>query len=262
MPTVAAPVPDLTDKPKDYHWICWPEPKNHEQPQRPHTSLGIHRPPTPYGGGPGDDIEDRPSSVIPGYGFGDSEDITRGPPMTYVPELKSWINSSSQYDKDIAHNIMATMYSSLAPPLPPEALRPKRQMTFTYGGRRSHNFNYSSMADPLIHYSQSWRPMFEDTRSYSRQELRHSVPSFPQIPGLERSHTDLTPQRRRVIRYPRTEDYVHERSMFMTTQPPCTGHFIIHPDWVSERSGKRKLSAARKKNQSLNGLRYGTPQEI
>ena len=66
---------------------------------------------------------------------------------------------------------MTTMYpTSLAPPLPPEALRPKRQMTFTYGGRRSNNSNYNSMPDPLIHYSQSWRPLYEDRRTVSRQE--------------------------------------------------------------------------------------------
>ncbi|VDI00641.1 Hypothetical predicted protein, partial [Mytilus galloprovincialis] len=75
IPTVATPVPDaLTDKPKDYHWLCWPEPKpKDEPPLRPHTSLGIHRALTTYGGVPGDDIEDRPSSTIPGYAFGDSE---------------------------------------------------------------------------------------------------------------------------------------------------------------------------------------------
>lgn len=264
VPTVATPVPEVAEKTKDYHWICWPEPQQKEEvPQRPHTSLGIYRPPTPYGGGPGDDIEDRPSSAIPGYVFGDSEDITRGPPMTYVPELKSWVNASNEYDKDIVQNIMSSMYPSIAPPLPPEALRPQRQMTFTYGGRRSKNSNYNSMPDPLTHYSQSWRPLYEDRRTPSRQEMRHSVPQFPQIPGLERSKTDLRPMQRRVIRYPRSDDYVHERSMFMTTQPPCTGHFIIHPDWVSERMGKRKLSAARKKNMtSKTGLRYGTPQEV
>ncbi|XP_063434327.1 uncharacterized protein LOC134715806 [Mytilus trossulus] len=262
IPTVATPVPDaLTDKTKDYHWLCWPEPKpKDEPPLRPHTSLGIHRALTPYGGVPGDDIEDRPSSTIPGYAFGDSEDITRGPPMTYVPELKSWVNSSNEYDKDIAQNIMNTMYSSLAPPLPAEALRPKRQMTFSYGGRRSNNSMYNSMPDPLTHYSQSWRPVYEDRRGPpSRHEI---VPSFPQIPGLQRSKTDLQPMKRRTIRYPAGDDYVHERSMFMTTQPSCTGHFIIHPDWVSERSGKRKLFATKKNGNSRNGLRYGTPHEI
>lgn len=75
VPKAHTPVPDTTtDKSKEYHWLCWPEPQTKEDiPLRSQTSLGFHRAPTPYGGGPGDDIEDRPSSVIPGYVFGDSE---------------------------------------------------------------------------------------------------------------------------------------------------------------------------------------------
>uniref|UniRef100_K1QL40 Uncharacterized protein n=1 Tax=Magallana gigas TaxID=29159 RepID=K1QL40_MAGGI len=44
-----------------------------------------------------------------------------------------------------------------------------------------------------------------------------------------------------------------------TTQPLIRGHFIIHPDWVSERLTKKRMNLANRKVR--NGLRYGTSEE-
>lgn len=52
------------------------------------------------------------------------------------------------------------------------------------------------------------------------------------------------------------EEYVHQHSMFMLTTPRCTGHFIIHPDWVSERSGMKRSRSFIQSRRNLDGLRY------
>lgn len=43
--------------------------------------------------------------------------------------------------------------------------------------------------------------------------------SLPQLPVLQRSNTftDMRPMQRRTIRYPKSEEYVHDHSMFMVS---------------------------------------------
>ncbi|KAK3097901.1 hypothetical protein FSP39_014281 [Pinctada imbricata] len=264
---VPTPSEDYRTKtqPPDLHWICWPEPEDYrqEKQQRPHTVLGIHRAATPYGAS-GDDIEDRPNSTEPSYVFGANEESTRGPPLTFVPELQSWVNATTDYDREAAQQIMA-MNGTLAPPLPPHALRPQRQATFTFGSNKSRSPSFQPNLDPRNHYSMTWRPFngsmshrpMSEEKKIKEMDRRMIVSeSLPQIPRLQRSNTDIRPMQRRQIRYPRGEEYVHEHSMFMTTQPLVRGHFIIHPDWVSERLTKKRINLAIPSIR--NEFRYGT----
>lgn len=165
------------------------------------------------------------------------------------------------------------MSGSLAPPLPPEALRPQRQATFTFGSNRRNM--YRTAPDPRGFYAQSWMPYYEDRNASEDRRVRemdrrlavyeqHSFFSFffniqivsqkladanekiladmklslvvrffswnvfffpcrsdslPQLPVLQRSNTftDMRPMQRRTIRYPKSEEYVHDHSMFMVS---------------------------------------------
>ncbi|GFN86807.1 hypothetical protein PoB_001331300 [Plakobranchus ocellatus] len=39
------------------------------------------------------------------------------------------------------------------------------------------------------------------------------------------------------------DDYVHNHSIFTSTYPSVAGYYIIHPDWVSERSSMRRAKS-------------------
>ncbi|XP_060074254.1 uncharacterized protein LOC132553980 [Ylistrum balloti] len=254
----ATPVPSPPKEPRsktpdprqDYHWICWPEPENKSSskekvphPPRPNTSLGINWP-IPRPGNSADDIEDRPSSTEPGYVFGDQEEITRGPPMTFVPELQSWINAASDYDKAFIYRMMAL--NGTLPMIPPQHMRPRRETTYTFGQTKLPMSTQTYLPNP---YAQRWVPGGGNM----------SPRALPSLPQMQRSYTDLDDlnNARRYLRpqMSKSQDYVHEHSMFMTTQPLCRGHFIIHPDWVSERLPRRKMTPFKKNRQSM---RYGS----
>lgn len=158
-------------------------------------------------------------------------------------------------DREAAARIMA-MSGSLAPPLPPEALRPQRQATFTFGSNRRNL--YRTAPDPRGFYAQSWMPYYEDRNASEDRRIKEmdrrlavyvlvfylSVissrffspsnmylfilifgslicrsDSLPQLPMLQRSntYTDMRPMQRRTIRYPKSEEYVHDHSMFMVS---------------------------------------------
>ncbi|XP_061172667.1 uncharacterized protein LOC133181994 [Saccostrea echinata] len=248
--------PVVEQRPKtpaqELHWICWPEPERQKDiPKRPNTVLGVHN----------SDVKGVDTDCIdPCH----QRESARGAPLTFVPELHSWVNATTDYDRETAARIMA-MYGSLAPPLPPEALRPQRQATFTFGSTRKNQ--YRTVPDPRGFYAQSWMPLYEDMNASNDRRVREmdkrlsASDTLPQLPMLQRSNTctDMRPMQRRIIRYPKSEEYVHEHSMFMTTQPLIRGHFIIHPDWVSERLTKKRMNLANRKVR--NGLRYGTSEE-
>lgn len=62
------------------------------------------------------------------------------------------------------------MSGSLAPPLPPEALRPQRQATFTFGNNRKNM--YRTVPDPRGFYAQSWMPYYEDRNASDDRRVR------------------------------------------------------------------------------------------
>lgn len=244
--------PVVEQRPKtpaqELHWICWPEPEEPKDlPKRPNTVLGIRA----------SDGKDGCDPCL-------LQESNRGAPLTFVPELHSWVNATTEYDREAVAKIMA-MSGSLAPPLPAEALRPQRQATFTFGSNRRNM--YRTAPDPRGFYAQSWMPYYEDRNASEDRRIREMdrrlavSDSLPQLPVLQRSNTftDMRPMQRRTIRYPKSEEYVHDHSMFMTTQPLIRGHFIIHPDWVSERLTKKRMNLANRKVR--NGLRYGTSEE-
>lgn len=244
--------PVVEQRPKtpaqELHWICWPEPEEPKDlPKRPNTVLGIRA----------SDSKDGCDPYL-------LQESNRGAPLTFVPELHSWVNATTEYDREAVAKIMA-MSGSLAPPLPAEALRPQRQATFTFGSNRRNM--YRTAPDPRGFYAQSWMPYYEDRNASEDRRIREMdrrlavSDSLPQLPVLQRSNTftDMRPMQRRTIRYPKSEEYVHDHSMFMTTQPLIRGHFIIHPDWVSERLTKKRMNLANRKVR--NGLRYGTSEE-
>ncbi|KAJ8305028.1 hypothetical protein KUTeg_017420 [Tegillarca granosa] len=158
-------------------------------------------------------------------------------------------------EKDIATK-MSGMYLTQSPRCLPDYMRPKREGTFTYG----YGNRISPMRTTPGLYAQSCLPYTHNSlpEDLVIQGMTKRLQNADQIPGgLYRSNTDLArPLNRRVINYPRSEEYVHQHSMFWSTQPLVRGHFIIHPDWVSERITKRKLNTAYGRKKS--GLRYGT----
>lgn len=72
-------------------------------------------------------------------------------------------------DREAAARIMA-MSGSLAPPLPPEALRPQRQATFTFGSNRRNL--YRTAPDPRGFYAQSWMPYYEDRNASEDRRIK------------------------------------------------------------------------------------------
>lgn len=72
-------------------------------------------------------------------------------------------------DREAVAKIMA-MSGSLAPPLPPEALRPQRQATFTFGSNRRNM--YRTAPDPRGFYAQSWMPYYEDRNASEDRRVR------------------------------------------------------------------------------------------
>lgn len=87
---------------------------------------------------------------------------------------------------------------------------------------------------------------------------------FRQQPGLDvrqlpKSMAASHPQAPRKKRVTIAEEYRHENSHFMMTKPTYRRHFIIAPDWVSERTSHRRLQQqgwARKSRLGSQGVGY------
>ncbi|XP_076465113.1 uncharacterized protein LOC143296951 [Babylonia areolata] len=63
--------------------------------------------------------------------------------------------------------------------------------------------------------------------------------------GFNQGFTDYStrqsrPMHRHMRPASKCDEYLHNNSVYYSTVPNVTGHFIIHPDWVSERQSLRR----------------------
>ncbi|XP_046377067.1 uncharacterized protein LOC124149487 isoform X2 [Haliotis rufescens] len=252
-PDTYYPTDDEEDSPVFHHWSEWPERRpvdaSSHPPHRPYTSIGIHRVPTPYLAVPGD-IEDRPETVHPGYAFGGQEVLEKGSPLTYVPELNSWVtNASTDYEKTSACTVSKTMNRGMSSYQRSRSMSPMR--TRPYFGRALTQTDGLYYPQPENLYGQTWNPYSSgfnhgENVSGMARHLEGATPmaNYTMYPQSARESRPMGRYRRRASF---SKDYVHDLSCFQSTQPMVTGHFIIHPDWVSERMTPRRKQT--KKNQ-------------
>lgn len=232
VPEVSEPVP-IRSKSPELHWICWPEPKA-KPLNRPYTSQGLYtdrRVITP-------NVSQRNEKQI----------VTAGEPVRFDPKIKSWTNVSTDNDRQAVDAMFASMHRSQSfyepshrPFTSISVNDPPPKDTYTKYGGHVQNPDSRSL------YQQSYFPYFKSHGSGPReamalQELARQM-NRPEIPSFNHNYSfNKYPlhMRRNKRSAAKTEDYVHEQSMFMSTTPRCVGHFVIHPDWVSERSALRR----------------------
>lgn len=231
---------ELRTKTPDLHWICWKEHKS--TTRRPYTSQALSQ----------------PTQFSP-RGYDHKAD---GLPVTYDPAIQSWTNASNDNERQAVDAMFKLQRSR-------SFYEPSRQHftsisvndapprdTYTgYGGGNP---------DPRNIYQQSFFPHHQAGGAGPREghivnNLARELNGREPAPFNNQFSFNKYPlhMRKSNRRASFSDEYVHERSMFMSTTPSCSGHFIIHPDWVSERSGLRRsnsmILARRSKN---DGLRY------
>lgn len=235
-------IPEPQEIPRDLrhepHWICWPE------PARPNTSLGI----------------------APRAGH-----VNRQPDVTdsmYDPDFEYWINGKRDKLGRQTPNMYTLQRSNSV--YEPTSKRmtsisvndmPVRDTYTLYDGIRQQR-----NVDPTSLYRQNFFPYHQPGGAGVREDM--VVQGLAKdMQGREPSTYNRMysfnkyPLHMRKTRYrvqPATEDYVHEHSVFTTTTPRCVGHFIIHPDWVSERGGIRRSLTMIQPNRTAKtgGFRY------
>jgi len=77
-------------------------------------------------------------------------------------------------------------------------------------------------------------PNFTYATGQQRPIANYAVYGPPQRPVERR------PMHKHKSRTSTSDDYVHNHATFASTTPNVTGYYVIHPDWVSERSSLRR----------------------
>lgn len=214
----------IRSKTPDLHWICWPEPKRNKTQKRPYTSQGLYT--------------DRNTQS--------TNNKNVGQPVKFDPKIKSWTNVSAANDRKAVDAMFTTMkrsqsfYEPMYKPMTSISVNdpPPKDKYTKYGGQ---------VVDPRSLYQQNYNPYYQPhgtgprdamhLQELSREMNQSQSPAFNYNYSFNKYPLHMRKNKRTAAT---TDDYVHERSMFMTTTPNCVGHFIIHPDWVSERSSLRR----------------------
>ncbi|XP_041361365.1 uncharacterized protein LOC121377443 [Gigantopelta aegis] len=225
---------------------------------RPHTSLGFNS----FKENPAsirdldclaEEIEDRTGSSEPSYVFGLNEVTDYVPPLTYVPELSAWVtNANTDYEIKTAAKVSQVMYrGNQTSRQRSRSMSPTRTRPFL---GRAYTMDPDSMiAMPGTYYSQ-WNPLVTSPREGQSYYNMSPPADYYQMPMPELTMLpDPRPRRRHRRRASFSQGYVHDGSCFSYTKPLVTGHFIIHPDWVSERMTKKGPPARQFRPM---GLRY------
>ncbi|XP_045215990.2 uncharacterized protein LOC123566164 isoform X2 [Mercenaria mercenaria] len=237
-PVIPESEPIRSESP-ELHWICWPEPKRNKTPKRPYTSQGLY---TDRNSGNQTPRNDR--------------SLNEGKPVQYDPKIKSWTNVSAENDRKAVDAMFSTMkrshsfYEPMYKPMTSISVNdpPPKDKYTRYGGQ---------VVDPRSLYQQNFSPYYQPhgtgprdamhLQDLSRQMNQSQSPAFNHNYSFNKYPLHMRRNKRSAAT---TDDYVHERSMFMTTTPNCVGHFIIHPDWVSERSSLRRSKSMLQMNSS------------
>lgn len=121
----------------------------------------------------------------------------------------------------------------------------------------------SQSVTPTGHYNQSFFPYHKPGGAGIREDMvvnnfakamdgKQPVPNNYQYSFHKYPFSTRQPRK-----VPVGEQYEHQFSTFTLTTPRCSGHFIIHPDWVSENSGmRRSRSFIQSAKKNTDGLRY------
>lgn len=228
---ISEPVP-LRSKTPELHWICWPERKP-KSARRPYTSQGLY-------------TEQRQHT--PNHTPRNDTIAKAGDPVHFDPNIKSWTNVSTENDRKAVAAMFASMkrsqtfYEPSHRPFTSISINePPPKDTYTrYGGQ-------VPQPDPRSLYQQSYFPYFKSHGSGPReamalQQLARQMNGQEPAPFNYNYSFNKYPlhMRNNKRTAAKTDDYVHEQSMFMSTTPRCVGHFVIHPDWVSERTALRR----------------------
>ncbi|XP_052279869.1 uncharacterized protein LOC127877729 isoform X1 [Dreissena polymorpha] len=229
---------EIRVKSPELHWICW---KEHKPSPRPYTSLGLRRT---------EGIEPK----LHGH--------NAGQPVTYNSTYQSWTNASLENEQKAVDAMFALRRSqSFYEP----SYKPMTSISVNDMPPRDTYTGYGNNPDPRSIYQQSFFPYHQAGGAGSREgqvmgqlakELNGKEPApFNYNYSFNKYPLHMRKNRRTAAT---TDDYVHESSMFMSTTPACSGHFIIHPDWVSERSALRRSNSMIQTRNSpkKDGFRY------
>ncbi|XP_011671500.2 uncharacterized protein LOC592490 isoform X2 [Strongylocentrotus purpuratus] len=182
-----------------------------------------------------------------------------------APKMKAWVEGATDFEKDVAYNMLQSLNGAQPVPRPAAPgnamMNPRRSMPANSRvPAATHVYNPPSPAPRQAVPNRNGR---DDThvQAWMRQ-LREKLEL--QQPGLDvrqlpKSMAASHPQAPRKKRVTIAEEYRHENSHFMMTKPTYRRHFIIAPDWVSERTSHRRLQQqgwARKSRLGSQGVGY------
>ncbi|XP_022102987.1 uncharacterized protein LOC110985867 isoform X2 [Acanthaster planci] len=181
--------------------------------------------------------------------------------MLVHPRMKHWIEGATDYEKEVAFNLLKTLNGSEQPPLPDDLRttnRPSQKQKSIKANRipqATHIYVPPSPA-PRKPVPEREGKMDATTREWMRQ-VEQKINERSETP-IERNYAQKIELRPTVRRQPRPKslgDYTHENSFFRFSVPSYRRSFVIAPDWVSETLTRRR---ALKENPSANQLRYGS----
>ncbi|XP_041465830.1 uncharacterized protein LOC121416331 isoform X3 [Lytechinus variegatus] len=182
-----------------------------------------------------------------------------------APRMKAWVEGATDFEKDVAYNMLQSLNGNQ--PVP----RPAAPATSMMNQGRMGPANSRVPAATHVYVPPSPAPRQpvpnrngrDDTQVQAwmkqlREKLELQQPGLD-IRQLPKSLAASHPQAPRKKRVTLPEEYRHENSHFMMTKPTYRRHFIIAPDWVSERTSHRRLQQqgwARKNRIGSQGVGY------
>ncbi|XP_041465796.1 uncharacterized protein LOC121416309 isoform X5 [Lytechinus variegatus] len=182
-----------------------------------------------------------------------------------APRMKAWVEGATDFEKDVAYNMLQSLNGNQ--PVP----RPAAPATSMMNQGRMGLANSRVPAATHVYVPPSPAPRQpvpnrngrDDTQVQAwmkqlREKLELQQPGLD-IRQLPKSLAASHPQAPRKKRVTLPEEYRHENSHFMMTKPTYRRHFIIAPDWVSERTSHRRLQQqgwARKNRIGSQGVGY------
>ncbi|XP_038072156.1 uncharacterized protein LOC119740800 isoform X2 [Patiria miniata] len=181
--------------------------------------------------------------------------------MMVHPRMKNWIEGATDYEKEVAFNLLKTLDGGGQPPLPDDLRTTNRPSQKQKSIKANRIPQATHMYVPPSPTSRKPVPEREGKMDATAREWMRQV----EQKIYERSETpvarnyaqkiELRPTVRRQPRPKSLGDYTHENSFFRFSQPSYRRSFVIAPDWVSETLSRRR---ALKENPKANQLRYGS----
>ncbi|XP_072167412.1 uncharacterized protein [Diadema setosum] len=167
--------------------------------------------------------------------------------------MKSWIEGANDFEKDVAYNMLQTLHGGpkKAPPFSkakPASADLTNMQLLKVGGKAPAATHIYVPPSPAPRQPVPNRDGKNDAEVKGWMKNLQEKLALRQ-PGAEETQLyqlktvegrPQPPRRKRPTMI--SEEYRHENSHFMMTQPAYRRHFIIAPDWVSERQSHRRLA--------------------